>query len=77
LPTLWKGIAEAASQLDIQVFATTHSKECIEAALEVFSEREPYDLRIIQLDRVKAGIVGRVLDQPLIEAGVEANIEMR
>ncbi len=77
LPTIWKGIAEVASRLDIQIFATTHSKECIEAAHEVFSEREPYDFRIIQLDRVKSGIVGRVLDQPLIEAGVEANIEMR
>jgi len=77
LPVLWKGIAEVASRLDIQVFATTHSKECLEAAHEVFSDRDPYDLRVIQLDRVNKFIEGRTLDRRLIEAAIGSNIEMR
>lgn len=29
---VWKGIAELAEKLNIQIFATTHSKECLNAA---------------------------------------------
>jgi AAA15 family ATPase/GTPase len=77
LTRIWQGIATVAERLDIQVFATTHSRECLEAAHEFFSQRDPYDFRVIQLYRVKDQVDGRVLGRELIEAAVETEIEVR
>lgn len=81
LPKLWRGIAEIAEALGIQVFATTHSKECLEAAYRVFSQRcdEPIkmDLAVIQMMLVDGNIVGRVLDGEHIEGAMDVDIELR
>jgi len=74
---VWAGLAETAASLNAQIFATTHSAECLEAAHAAFSERSEYDLRVIQLFRLESGIQGRVLDRPLIEAAIEGNIDLR
>jgi AAA15 family ATPase/GTPase len=77
LPQVWKGIAEVAERLGIQVFATTHSGECLAAAHEAFAARKSYDLRVIQLYRTNDQTDGRVLDRKLIESGLEGNIDLR
>ena len=77
LEQIWTGIAAAAESLDIQIFATTHSRECIEAAHAAFSKRPTYDFGIIQLFRVENGIQGRVLDQKHIEAAMSGEIDLR
>ncbi|MRG91343.1 AAA family ATPase [Polyangium spumosum] len=77
LATVWKGVAEIAERLGIQVFATTHSRECLVAAHECFSERESYDLRVIQLYRIGDAAEGRTLDRKHIEAAIAGDIELR
>jgi len=77
LEQVWSGLAAAATDLNVQVFATTHSQECIEAAHAAFSHRETYDLSIIQLFRVEDGVQGRVLDQKHIEAAMAGEIDLR
>lgn len=77
LEQIWTGIATAAESLDIQVFATTHSEECIQAADAAFSKRSVYDFAIIQLFRVERGIQGRVLDRKHIEAAIAGEIDLR
>ncbi len=77
LPQVWTGIAEVAERLHIQVFATTHSGECLAAAHDAFNTRKNYDLRVIQLYRTDGCIDGRVLDRGLIESGLEGNIDLR
>ncbi|UQA55621.1 AAA family ATPase [Polyangium aurulentum] len=77
LPTVWNGIAEVAARLDIQVFATTHSRECLIAAHEAFAARDPYDFRVIQLYRVGDAASGRTLDRRHIEAAIAGDIELR
>jgi predicted ATPase len=77
LPQVWRGIAEVAEKLDIQIFATTHSRECLLAAHEAFLGRPEYDLRVIQLFRIENKIDGRVLDREHIQAAVDGKIEMR
>lgn len=77
LPKVWAGIAEVAARLDIQVFATTHSWECLLAAHEVFAARDTYDFRVLQLYRLGETISGRVLDQAHIEAAIAGEIELR
>ena len=75
--SVWKGIAEVAERLEIQVFATTHSRECLVAAHEAFTAREGYDLTVIQLDRLGDTTKGRVLDREQIEAAIVSDIEVR
>jgi energy-coupling factor transporter ATP-binding protein EcfA2 len=36
LKDLWRAVYQLAMKVNVQVFATTHSQECVEAALEVF-----------------------------------------
>lgn len=74
---VWAGLAEAAETLDIQIFATTHSHECLEAAAAAFAERSTFELSVIQLYRVDKGVQGRVLGREEIETGIEADIELR
>lgn len=38
LPKLWRFLAESAQALDVQVFATTHSKDCLEAIAKLHRE---------------------------------------
>jgi hypothetical protein len=64
-------------RLDVQVFATTHSRECLLAAHEAFSARATYDLRVVQLYRLGEETSGRVLDREHIEAAVTGDIEVR
>lgn len=74
---VWKGLAETAAELDVQIFATTHSDECLQAAHRAFKSRMEYDLGVIQLFRVESGVQGRVLDQKHIEAALAGEIELR
>lgn len=77
LNQVWSGLAEAAKELDVQIFATTHSHECIEAAHAAFSSRNQYDFSVLQLFRIENGVQGRVLDKQHIEAALEGDIELR
>ncbi len=74
---VWTGLAETAALLNVQIFATTHSDECLHAAHQAFVERSEYDLGVIQLFRVESGVQGRVLDQKHIEAALAGDIELR
>jgi len=77
LPTIWEGLFHAASEVDVQVFASTHSLECIRAAHEAMSQRANYELAVIQLFRLPEGIQGRVLDRKHIEAAMSGEIDLR
>ena len=51
LPHLWEMIFQTARALDIQVFAATHSDECLRAASQA-AQKNAYtaDLRLFRLD---------------------------
>ena len=57
---VWKAVGEVAREQDIQVFATTHSYEMIEAAHEAFKDDDPYEFRYHRLDRKPDGIIEAV-----------------
>lgn len=48
---VWTAIAEAAENFNVQVFATTHSREMAMAAHRAFENRDEYDFRYHRLDR--------------------------
>ena len=57
---VWKAIGKLARELDIQVFATTHSYEMIRAAYEAFKDDEEYEFRYHRLDRKPDGNIEAV-----------------
>jgi len=52
---LWKAIHQAAKELDVQVFATTHSMECVNAFTEaynqLYADDDSDDLRVYRIAR--------------------------
>lgn len=77
LPVIWKGLFLAAKEFDVQIFATTHSWECILAADEAAHASGSYDLALIRLDRVKENIKATMIDEQSLTTAKEHHWEMR
>lgn len=69
-PLLWRQIRDFADRFDTQVFATTHSQECLDAAAEVMAEH-PRDFAFIRASRLEDGCIARVL------GGADASLLLR
>lgn len=76
-PALWEVVAETAQAANAQVFATTHSYECIQAAVEVFAKRDPNLLRVHRLERSKGVIRAITYDPDVLETAIEKFFEVR
>lgn len=77
LSDLWTAIGTIAKLTDSQVFATTHSQECVAAAESSMAAIPGCDLALVQLYRTSKGLGGRVLQQTEVESALETNIELR
>lgn len=77
LPIVWKGLFAAARELDVQIFATTHSLECIRAADEAARAGGNYDLAVIRLDRVGDEIKPTVMGEETMRTAKEFGWEIR
>lgn len=77
MKNVWKAIAQLARKYSSQVFATTHSRECIKAAHEAFAEEEKYDFLLHRLERVKGEISDIVYDKEALESALKAKFELR
>jgi AAA15 family ATPase/GTPase len=77
LPVVWKGLIAAAKELDVQIFATTHSAECIFAAHEAARQSEPYELNLLRLDRVNGETEVTMVDEKGLETAREFGWELR
>jgi AAA15 family ATPase/GTPase len=77
LPTVWQGIANIARELDIQLFITTHSYECIQAATKVF-EATPEEFQIIRLERTEDNNIRTVsISDEKLKTALSSNWEIR
>ena len=74
---LWIGIAEAARQFNTQLFATTHSRECIIAAHYAFSQSLVYDFLLHRLDRRNGIIEAKTYDKGTLSAAIQTELEVR
>lgn len=74
---VWKGVAHAARKYDVQVFATTHSWECVRAAHQAFTGTKPYDLRLHRLERVNGAIKAFTFNEETLGTAIERNMEVR
>jgi AAA15 family ATPase/GTPase len=76
LDRLWEIILTLSEELNCQVFATTHSKECIESYYKV--SKNMGNVSYIKMIRLKSGkISSSVYDYELLENSMEQNHEVR
>jgi len=74
---VWSALGKFARDNDVQIFATTHSYECIAAAHEAFSDNAE-DFAVIKLRPDPAqGIAAFVLDHANIDVAIETEMEIR
>ena len=77
-PVLWEIIGELAKETGCQVFATTHSSECIDGSLRLATSSTGPDLfRFVRLDRVDGAVVPKIYDNDSFEYAVTNNWEVR
>jgi hypothetical protein len=77
LEKVWTAIAQAAEQSRVQVFASTHSFECITAAHRAFAEREPYAFRYFRLDRRGEEVLVKSFNKEMLDAVEASDLEVR
>lgn len=71
---MWRMINSQAGSLSVQVFATTHSRDCYES-LAAIATSEPGDVTIQRIDRSQAEAVR--FSSEAILAAAERGIEVR
>jgi len=78
LDRLWEIVLTISTQQNVQVFATTHSKECIESYARVAKKLEDEEIKFIGLHKLKDGsIISAVRDLELLELSIEQEHEVR
>jgi len=77
MPLIWKGIATLAASENIQVFATTHSRECLIAAHETMKAMPSYDFALHRLQRVNGQLEAVTHDKGMLEAALKSGLEVR
>lgn len=79
---IWRLLFEMAEKLDIQVFATTHSWDCVRAFNAVAMEKESYDAILFRMGRSavnsnKDQVIATVFDKEKLSRMTESDIEVR
>lgn len=74
---VWRVIGEVARRFNVQIFATTHSMECIAAAHQAFAESEVYEFCLHRLERRNDDILAVTYDQETLKAALETGLEVR
>jgi AAA15 family ATPase/GTPase len=75
---LWELILNISKEVNCQVFATTHSKECIESYLRVAKKLEEKEITSIRISRLKDGsLIAGVRDFDLLNNTISQEHEVR
>lgn len=76
-PDVWRLIFETAHRLNVQVFATTHSMDCIEAFQRAAEENQQEEGVLIRLKDQKGKIVVTEFDERRLGIATREEIEVR
>ena len=75
MPKVWEAVSNVAEQFGAQVFATTHSFECVQAVHKALGSK---GFRYFRLDRTREGGDEAVVYSPrMIETAISRNMEIR
>ena len=74
LPDVWRVVGQAVERFNLQMFATTHSFECIEAAYETLGAD---DFRLYRLETAGNGIRCITYEPGDVETALRHDMELR
>ena len=74
LPDVWRVVGKVAEQFDVQIFATTHSYECVEAAREALG---PDGFRLHRLEVIDDMTRCVTYDADAVDGAIRHNMEVR
>lgn len=75
---LWNAIFESAKEFNVQVFATTHSMECVKAFSASYSRFDQNDtMRLYRIERKEDDFKAVAYDHQTLEASLESEWEVR
>jgi AAA15 family ATPase/GTPase len=75
-PTVWKVVFEVATKLDVQVFATTHSRDCVDGFDQAWNEN-PNMGAFFRLESHEAGVSVRSYTSETLTDSIDMNVEVR
>ena len=75
--SIWKVMTKLSKSYDVQVFATTHSRECLNAAVEAFSNEQEFNLGVFRLEQTKNGLQSIAYSKDTIKAAIDNDLEIR
>lgn len=74
---MWEFLMRTAEELNVQVFATTHSSDCVRAFQYVSNELENVDGQLIRLEKWGDEVTAIVIDEEMMEHALEYGLEVR
>ena len=74
---LWRLIFQISQRLNVQVFATSHSWDCIEAFQKAFQENKQEVGTLVRLENKKGRVSATVFDRRKLEIATREQIEIR
>lgn len=74
--SIWRTIFRLASELNVQVFATSHSRDCVQAFQEAATE-SPQDGLLLRLTRRADAVVSTLFSEDELEIATRNDIEVR
>lgn len=77
LPDLWKVIFEVAHRLNVQVFATSHSWDCIQAFQLAADDNKGEEGIVIRLESRDGEVLTVIFDERKLNIAVREHIEVR
>ena len=77
LPEMFSNLFELATRFDVQVFAVTHSDECVDAARQAMGQTKMPSLSYYRLGREKAGVQAHHFDIDKLDRAHEFGMEVR
>lgn len=77
LVDIWRGLLTACEHSNVQIFATTHSWECVAAAHQAFAESLEYPLAVFRLEEKDGDIHAITYDRESLEFSIQQEWEVR
>lgn len=76
LPSLWTALHRISGENDCQIFATTHSQECLDAALDIIKQDDK-NFSLIRLSRTDGETTAEQFVGLDVASAIEEGIEVR
>jgi hypothetical protein len=76
LPRIWSALLSFCKQQDSQIFASTHSEECLRALLKIVGDNAE-EFTLIRTERSNGNSTARLFGGHQLHSAIEQNIEVR